>query len=86
MAARRRQAPQAGRFGFRPACRPPVQGEGGRMKAQYLSEIMDDLGVSKFTVKVLVVVGVAMAFDGFDYMIVSYTMPQIAAEWGLDSV
>ncbi len=56
------------------------------MKAQYLSEIMDDLGVSKFTVKVLLVVGVAMAFDGFDYMIVSYTMPQIAAEWGLDSV
>lgn len=30
------------------------------MKAQYLSEIMDDLGVSKFTVKVLLVVGVAM--------------------------
>ncbi len=56
------------------------------MKAQYLSEIMDDLGVSRFTIKILVVVGIAMMFDGFDYMIVSYTMPQIAAEWGLDSV
>ena len=52
------------------------------MKAQYLSEIMDDLGVSRFTIKILVVVGIAMMFDGFDYMIVSYTMPQIAAEWG----
>ena len=55
------------------------------MKAQYLSEIMDDLGVSKFTVKVLLVVGVAMAFDGFDYMIVSYTVPSLQAEWGLSS-
>jgi len=27
-----------------------------------------------------------MVFDGFDYMIVSYTMPQIAAEWGLNAV
>lgn len=47
---------------------------------------MDDLGVSRFTIKTLVIVGIAMVFDGFDYMIVSYTMPQISAEWGLDSV
>ena len=56
------------------------------MGKHYLSEIMDDLGVSRFTIKILVIVGVAMVFDGFDYMIVSYTMPQISAEWGLDSV
>lgn len=56
------------------------------MDKRYLSEIMDELGVTRFTIKILVIVGIAMAFDGFDYMIVSYTMPQIAAEWGLDSV
>jgi MFS family permease len=56
------------------------------MKKQYLSEIMDELGISKFTIKILIIIGIAMVFDGFDYMIVSYTMPQIAAEWGLDSV
>jgi MFS family permease len=27
-----------------------------------------------------------MVFDGYDYMVVSYTMPQIAAEWHLDKV
>ena len=27
-----------------------------------------------------------MVFDGYDYMVVSYTMPQIAAEWRLDKV
>ncbi len=27
-----------------------------------------------------------MVFDGYDYMVVSYTMPQISAEWALDKV
>jgi MFS family permease len=27
-----------------------------------------------------------MVFDGYDYMIVSYTMPQISAEWALNKV
>ncbi len=27
-----------------------------------------------------------MLFDGFDYMIVAYTMPQMAAEWGLSKI
>lgn len=47
---------------------------------------MDELGVTRFTLKILVLIGVAMLFDGFDYMVVSYTMPQISAEWGLDGV
>jgi MFS family permease len=27
-----------------------------------------------------------MVFDGYDYMVVSYTMPQISAEWALNKV
>jgi MFS transporter, AAHS family, 4-hydroxybenzoate transporter len=28
----------------------------------------------------------SMVFDGYDYMVVSYTMPQISAEWALNKV
>ncbi|HEY3425523.1 MAG TPA: MFS transporter [Negativicutes bacterium] len=48
-----------------------------------VSEVMDSLGVNKFTWFILVFLGMAMVFDGYDFMIVSYTMPQLAAEWGL---
>ena len=51
-----------------------------------ISEVMDSLGVNKFTWKIFFLLGLAMVFDGYDYMIVSYTMPQIAAEWGLSAV
>jgi MFS family permease len=47
---------------------------------------MDSLGVNKFTWKIFFLLGLAMVFDGYDYMIVSYTMPQIAAEWGLSAI
>jgi putative MFS transporter len=52
----------------------------------YISEIIDKLGMSKFIWKIYFIVGLAMIFDGFDYMIASYTMPQIAGEWALTKI
>lgn len=51
-----------------------------------ISEVMDSFGVNKFTWHVFFFLGLAMLFDGYDYMIVSYTMPQISAEWALTKV
>lgn len=48
-----------------------------------LSEVIDELGVSKFTWRIFLLCGLALLFDGFDNMIVSYTMPQISKEWAL---
>lgn len=56
------------------------------MRKFHVSEIIDELGLSRFTWRIFVLVGLAMIFDGFDYMIVSYTMPQIAKEWSLTKV
>jgi benzoate transport len=51
-----------------------------------ISEVVDSFGVNKFTWSVFFFLGMAMVFDGYDYMIVPYTMPQIAAEWSLNKV
>jgi len=51
-----------------------------------ISEIIDSFGVNKFTWSIFFFLGMAMVFDGYDYMIVSYTMPQISAEWALSKV
>ncbi len=56
------------------------------MKKFSISEVMDSFGVNKFTWWVFWFLGMAMVFDGYDYMIVSYTMPQIAKEWALGAV
>ncbi|WP_188399969.1 MFS transporter [Sporomusa sp. GT1] len=56
------------------------------MKSFTVSEVIDSLGVNKFTWSVFFFLGMAMVFDGYDYMVVSYTMPQISAEWGLDKI
>lgn len=56
------------------------------MKNFSISEAMDSFGVNKFTWKIFFLLGFAMVFDGYDYMIVSYTMPQIAQEWGLSAI
>ncbi|MHB8073669.1 MFS transporter [Desulfosporosinus fructosivorans] len=56
------------------------------MKKFNISEVIDSLGVNRFTWHIFFLIGLAMVFDGFDYMIVSYTMPQIAIEWGLTAV
>ncbi len=56
------------------------------MRRVYVSEVIDELGLSKFTWMVFLVLLGAMIFDGLDYMIVSFTMPQISKEWALTKV
>jgi MFS transporter, AAHS family, 4-hydroxybenzoate transporter len=56
------------------------------MKNFSISEVVDSFGVNKFTWHVFFFLGMSMVFDGYDYMVVSYTMPQISAEWHLDKI
>ncbi|SDF73583.1 MFS transporter [Sporomusa acidovorans] len=56
------------------------------MKSFTISEVVDSFGVNKFTWSVFFFLGMSMVFDGYDYMVVSYTMPQISAEWALNKV
>lgn len=51
-----------------------------------ISDVIDSFGLSKFSLSVFFMIGLIMFFDGFDYMIVAYTMPQITKEWALTSV
>lgn len=46
-----------------------------------ISQFIDSFGVSKFTVSILFLVGIAMMFDGYDYMIISYTNTQIMQDF-----
>jgi len=55
-------------------------------KKSTISEVIDSFGVSKYTFSIYFLVGLALLFDGFDYMIVAYTMPQMAKEWALTKV
>ena len=48
-----------------------------------VTEILENKGGLRYSIRVLVLVGIAMIFDGFDFMIVSFTMPQIMAEMEL---
>ena len=52
----------------------------------YISDIIDRIGMPRLTWAVFILCGVTMLFDGYDNMIVSYTMPQIAKEWALSPV
>lgn len=56
------------------------------MKKTMISEVIDGLGISRFTFLIYILVGLTLLFDGFDYMIVAYTMPQISKEWALTKV
>jgi MFS transporter, AAHS family, 4-hydroxybenzoate transporter len=56
------------------------------VKSFTISEVIDSLGVNKFTRSVFFFLGMSMVFDGYDYMVVSYTMPQISVEWALNKV
>lgn len=56
------------------------------MKNFTVSEVIDSFGVNKFTWKIFFFLGLAMVFDGYDYMVVSYTMPQIRETWALTAV
>jgi len=56
------------------------------VKPYSISEVIDSLGVNKFTWSIFFFLGMSMVFDGYDYMVVSYTMPQISKEWALNKV
>jgi AAHS family 4-hydroxybenzoate transporter-like MFS transporter len=51
-----------------------------------VSEVIDSFGVNKFTWLIFIFLGAAMVFDGYDYMIVSYTMAAIKSDWGLTAI
>ncbi|EHQ88869.1 MFS transporter [Desulfosporosinus youngiae] len=51
-----------------------------------VSEVVDGLGVSKYTFKIYFLIGLALIFAGYNYMIVAYTMPQMAQEWALTKI
>ncbi len=52
----------------------------------YISDIIDEIGVTKYTWIIFFLIGFAHLLDGFDNMVVPYTMPQIAKEWALTKV
>jgi len=56
------------------------------VKTFNVSEAINSIGVNKMTWLIFFLIGFTTVFDGFDYMLVSYTMPQIAEEWGLNEV
>lgn len=51
-----------------------------------VSDVLDSFKVNKFTWFMFFVLGFAMVFDGYDYMIVSYTLTQISAGWDLNTI
>lgn len=53
------------------------------VKQCYVSDIIEQPGGLRFSMKILLFVGLAMVLDGYDFMIVSFTMPQITAEMSL---
>lgn len=56
------------------------------MKKYYISEVIDEIGISKLTWLVFSLVGLTMILDSFEFGLAPYTMPQIAKEWGLTKV
>jgi benzoate transport len=56
------------------------------MKKTTVAEISDGMGLTKYTWKVVILVGLVILFDGFDNKIPSYTMTQISKDWGLSGV
>ena len=56
-------------------------------KQKYLiSDIVNKAGLCKFIWLIFFVDGFSMLLDGFDYMVVSYTMSQIAQDWQLTPI
>ena len=50
-----------------------------------VSSFIDAIGLTKFTWGIFILLGLCNIFEGYDYMIVSYTVPSLQAEWGLSS-
>ena len=57
--------------------------EGETVEKTSVTELLERPGGQKYSIRILVLVGIAMVFDGFDFMIVSFTMPQIMQEMEL---
>ena len=51
-----------------------------------VGQFIDEIGSTKYTAFVVTMLAIATMFDGFDYMLVPYTMSQIATDWGLDPI
>ncbi|MDR1322015.1 MAG: MFS transporter [Gracilibacteraceae bacterium] len=51
-----------------------------------ISDIIDSFGLNRFTRTLVVLLGIANLFDYYDNMIISYSMPLMRVEWGLDAV
>lgn len=51
-----------------------------------VSQALDRIGMTSTIFAISLLTGFTICFNGFDYMIVSYSMPQIRAEWGLDAL
>jgi putative MFS transporter len=56
------------------------------VKKFFVSKIVDETGVTKYTIGVFILIALTLVFDGMDFMIVPYTMPQIGKEWALTKV
>jgi MFS transporter, AAHS family, 4-hydroxybenzoate transporter len=50
-----------------------------------VSSFVDAIGLTKFTWGIFILLGLCNIFEGYDYMIVSYTVPTLQAQWGLNS-
>lgn len=51
-----------------------------------VSSYVDHIGLTKFSWGIFAILGFCNIFEGYDYMIVSYTVPSMQAAWGLTSV
>lgn len=55
-------------------------------KKFYLSDVINATGMTKVVWIVFILTCLGMFFDGYDYMMVAYTMPTLGAEWELSPV
>jgi putative MFS transporter len=56
------------------------------MKKTTIAEIIDGMGLNKFTWRIVFLIGMANLLAGVANRIPSYTMPQISKEWALTGV
>lgn len=53
--------------------------------AELISARLERLPMSRWHVKARVIVGAVTFFDGFDQLMIAYSLPQLAPKWGLSS-
>lgn len=57
-----------------------------KLKKIKITEFIDDIGVTKLTMVIFVLLGLTMIMDNYEFGLAPYTMPQIAEEFNLTSV